>query len=278
LGLPGVHQTINASLAVALCKTVFTSVSTQLPEVLQPYHDSKLGEENVPKAFVSALERTRWPGRCQSVIDPTSTDTRRTTWFLDGAHTVESLTSCGEWVFSKDGFSKQTDTKKTRVLVFNCTSERSAHALLDALLKAGKGVTGQTAAAVGQGFDKVIFCTNVTYTDGHFKGGEYRYDKDANLRQLLMSYLDLTSKAIDPNDLSALATQHACADAWAEFVPEASKEQVTVVPSIQHAVNMIREAEKANDADVEVLVAGSLHLVGGVMEVAGLAERALSVA
>lgn len=41
--------------------------------------------------------------------------------------------------------------------------------------------------------------------------------------------------------------------------------------SIEHAVNIINDLEKP-----EVLVAGSLHLVGGVMEVAGL-QHALSM-
>jgi folylpolyglutamate synthase len=55
------------------------------------------------------------------------------------------------------------------VLVFNCTSGRSAHALLEALLDAGK--RAWDSAAEGW-FDQVVFCTNVTYTDGGFKGGE----------------------------------------------------------------------------------------------------------
>jgi hypothetical protein len=47
-------------------------------------------------------------------------------------------------------------------------------------------------------------------------------------------------------------------------------------------VNIVRESAEREKGrgkkDVQVLVAGSLHLVGGTMEVAGLAERALSVA
>lgn len=47
--------------------------------------------------------------------------------------------------------------------------------------------------------------------------------------------------------------------------PSFNPDQAHVVPSIQHAVNIVRGLGKQ-----EVLVAGSLHLVGGVMEVAGL--------
>lgn len=101
-------------------------------------------------------------------------------------------------------------------------------------------------------FDTVVFCTNVTYTDGHFKG-------------------DLTAAAIDPDDLAALATQRQLRDAWLALNPGFSPDKVHAVPSIQHAVNIVRDIGKAN-----VLVAGSLHLVGGVMEVAGL-DFALSM-
>lgn len=82
---------------------------------------------------------------------------------------------------------------------------------------------------------------------------------------------DLTSLAIDPNDLSALATQHSLASAWSNLFPNYPSDNIHVVASIEHAVNIVKELEKPN-----VLVAGSLHLVGGVMEVAGL-QDALSM-
>jgi folylpolyglutamate synthase len=86
---------------------------------------------------------------------------------LDGAHTVESLTCCGDWAFGPDGM-KRKDAGR-RILVFNCTSGRSAHALLEALLDAGRRAWGDAAEGW---FDQVVFCTNVTYTDGGFKGGK----------------------------------------------------------------------------------------------------------
>ena len=87
--------------------------------------------------------------------------------------------------------------------------------------------------------------------------------------------LDLTSKAIDPNDLSAFATQHRLADAWTQLVPSFSQDRIHVVPSIEHAVRIVRSEE--DQGEVEVLVAGSLHLVGGVMEVAGVGEQAIDM-
>jgi folylpolyglutamate synthase len=49
------------------------------------------------------------------------------------------------------------------------------------------------------------------------------------------------------------------------------------VPSIEHAVRIVRAEAERDGTEVEVLVAGSLHLVGGVMEVAGLAEQAIDM-
>lgn len=65
------------------------------------------------------------------------------------------------------------DRTGKRVLVFNCTSGRSGHGLLKALLDAGRRTVGAGEEDVmSRWFDKVVFCTNVTYTDGGFKGGK----------------------------------------------------------------------------------------------------------
>jgi folylpolyglutamate synthase len=52
------------------------------------------------------------------------------------------------------------------------------------------------------------------------------------------------------------------------------EENVHVLPSIEHAVRVVR-AEADSGKSVDVLVTGSLHLVGGLIEVAGLSDVAL---
>ena len=54
----------------------------------------KLSPDPIPEDFVAGLENTKWPGRCQTVLDPNYSST---TWYLDGAHTDESLKCCIEW-------------------------------------------------------------------------------------------------------------------------------------------------------------------------------------
>ena len=59
------------------------------------------------------------------------------------------------------------------MLIFNCTSGRSGKTFLGAMLARAteqlqKHGRSEEAGAL---FDQVIFCANVTYADGTFKGG-----------------------------------------------------------------------------------------------------------
>jgi len=232
LGIRGKHQRINASLAVGLAKSFLATRGKDLTG-------------DLPESFVKPLAETKWPGRCQKV------ERGQTTWLLDGAHTTESLRSCGEWAWSE----AQPD-----VLIFNCSGGRAGESLLGSLLEAGARSSGSSQETLGAAFDSVVFCTNVTYTSGGFKGG-----KCCVLRVVSLLKADLTSNAIDPNDLAQLATQNALREAWIKLNPSFDPSRVHAVPSIEHAIDIVKTLGKR-----QVLVAGSLHLVGGVMEVAGL--------
>lgn len=85
--------------------------------------------------------------------------------------------------------------------------------------------------------------------------------------------LDLTTKAISDADLAELTTQKQLAAAWSSIVPGFPKENLHVLPSTEHAVSKIKDTNSSSS--VKVLVAGSLHLVGGVIEAAGLSDVAL---
>lgn len=64
-------------------------------------------------------------------------------------------------------------SKRSRILVFNCTSGRSGPSFLGAML--AKSTTLLKAHGreddAHQLFDQVIFCANVTYASGNWKGG-----------------------------------------------------------------------------------------------------------
>lgn len=71
-----------------------------------------------------------------------------------------------------------------------------------------------------------------------------------------------------------LVPQRQLAASWTEVVPSFPSENIHVLPSIEHALRVIRSFE-ADHTEIQVLVSGSLHLVGGVIEVANLASVAL---
>lgn len=244
LGLAGIHQLQNATLAVHLARSFLQSET--------PFKD--VGD--LLGSFITGLKQTRWPGRCQTVLDP---QREKVTWYLDGAHTVESLDCCMQWFVSPGvGLSSEQTTRGIRILVFNCTSGRSGpsflgsiHAKVSAQLR-----LHERPETLELFFNHVIFCTNVTYADGHFKG-------------------DLTSLAIPTDDLVQLKTQRELASAWSSLIPSFPSSKIHVLPSIEHAVKEIEKIESNSSERTKVLVAGSLHLVGGVVEVAGLSAAAL---
>ena len=68
--------------------------------------------------------------------------------------------------------------ERSRLLIFNCTSGRTGNAFLAAMLArtAEQLKEHGRAEEAGALFDQVIFCANVTYADGNFKGGtSYSY-------------------------------------------------------------------------------------------------------
>lgn len=176
-GLAGKHQISNANLAVNLAAS-FLAAKDEVPAP-----DLATG---LPQTYVDGLKGARWPGRCQRVADPKHP---ALTWFLDGAHTKESLECCMEWYVRPEqafvapaSVSLPLDThlradthirNTLRVLVFNCTSGRSGKAFLSTMFTtvAAQLATYPPQSAITDLFDRVIFSTNVTYADGQFKGG-----------------------------------------------------------------------------------------------------------
>ncbi|KAG8900862.1 Folylpolyglutamate synthetase, partial [Tulasnella sp. 403] len=256
LGLAGSHQVSNANLAVNL---VHQFLLARQQDVAPPFLPS-LYPAPLPAPYVSGLESARWPGRCQEVLDPKH---KHITWFLDGAHTVESLTSCAEWYFHPAVGLKPLapGAVRNRVLIFNCTSGRSGSKFLKTVLdnmqrQVEKYQPDIVDSQVSKGFfDHVIFCSNVTYADGQSKG-------------------DFVNNNANANELSALKVQRELADAWRSLVPTFPADNIHVLPSIQHAMEVVHSLPQSGSVDV--LVAGSLHLVGGVIEVAEIGSIALA--
>jgi folylpolyglutamate synthase len=173
-------------------------------------------------------------GRCE-----TRPDTRRQnlTWYVDGGHTLESIEMAGSWFASTASQSQSKAPNKTRILIFN-QQTRDAASLARKLHD-----TLATALNDSHPFKHAIFCTNTTYKDAGFKA-------------------DLVSINTNKSDVDSLKVQKELAGSWDSIDPDAS---VHVLSTIEEAISKAREL--APDDQVEVLVTGSLHLVGGVIEV-----------
>jgi len=122
-------------------------------------------------------------------------------------------------------------------------------------------------------FDHVIFCTNVTYADGHFKGGRHSVFSDSY--RLITFLKDLTAVAVPTETLTTLAVQHQLASSWSSLMPSFPSSHIHVLPTIEDAVQLTQSINTNPKTPIKVLVTGSLHLVGGLIEAAGLADQAL---
>ncbi|CAE6522490.1 unnamed protein product [Rhizoctonia solani] len=242
LGLAGIHQRQNATLAMHLVHRFLQlqSPTLKLPDSLSP----------IPEIYATGLNEARWAGRCQQIVDPRE----GLRWFLDGAHTIESLTACAEWYFTPELAFRDTNLKRT--LIFNCSGGRAGRQFLDIMLQIASAkmkLANYNTPHPGLLFDRVIFCTNITTPEG----------------------MDQSIKKAERDAVLALTTQREFADAWMDLVPGYPKENVHVLVTIQDAVDLVRISHSTGES-VDVLVIGSLHLVGGLVGVAKLEDRAFS--
>ncbi|KAK4485482.1 hypothetical protein RD792_008124, partial [Penstemon davidsonii] len=174
LSLSGDHQFTNASLAVALCKSWLKSTGNW--EKLFQHADY---EDDLPEPFLRGLSSARLSGRAQVVYDSPSGDL---IFFLDGAHSPESMEACAKWFSSavKEGGHNdhlpipscsselqtleqvrsnghvQLGTNKIpkQILLFNCMDVRDPQILLPTLV--------DTCASSGTYFSKAIFVPSIS--------------------------------------------------------------------------------------------------------------------
>ncbi|KAI0441921.1 tetrahydrofolylpolyglutamate synthase [Xylaria telfairii] len=186
----------------------------------------------LPKEFVDGLEQVVWRGRCE--VKPEGP----IIWHIDGAHTVDSLKMATKW------FAGECVTKSgPKALIFNQQGREEAVHFLEGIITALK-IYGQGADDT---FGQVIFCTNVTHAETGYKR-------------------DFVNYQYDPEAIKALTAQHGFADKWAALDPKAN---ITVVPTIEHAINLVRGlgASVSEGQTVHALITGSLHLVGGALAI-----------
>jgi len=231
IGLAGPHQRINAGLAVTLCRN--WANATGAPWAADA--EAAFAKNILPPLFRVGLARTVWPGRSQVMSDP---DYDNLTFYLDGAHTIESMRHSAEWFASTSRAAHEHN-----IMLFNCMDDRKAGDLLEPVAE--------------------VFAAN----------------PHCAIETAIFSPPDSSTAGLSPSASDkATAWQEKCARVWDDV---ASKHQGSlarrpqsavftnhdqkglVIPSLTQALTLIRRrAVEVAPARVNVLVTGSLYLVG----------------
>lgn len=229
LGLAGDFQRQNAALAVKLAATRLERSGVGADEL--PNYEASL----LPDKFIKGLEETQWPGRCQIIKNKPGFE--KINWYIDGAHTLESIAVASEW-FSQQ-MEKSSSANNVKVLLFNQQNRDNAGELLVKLYDA------MVASKVR--FSHVIFTTNVTWSSGDYNA-------------------DLVSMNTSKDHVDKLVVQKMLAGIWSDLDQKNNiNTRKHILHEIETSTNFIKSL--TNESDVDVFVCGSLHLVGGVLVV-----------
>ena len=127
LGIDGEVQKLNASLAIQLAYFWVNKHNNRNYEAATFITKGGRFGDVFPlgKNVILGLKDCKWAGRFQIVKED------NITYFLDGAHTTDSMEHCSKWFYEEStNLSKKTGKTITRILIFNCTGERHSESLL----------------------------------------------------------------------------------------------------------------------------------------------------
>ncbi|XP_076654557.1 folylpolyglutamate synthase 1 isoform X2 [Halictus rubicundus] len=217
LKIKNVVQQENASLAIQMATAWIMSKNNKHLVSMPNTVDTNInGIRNMDK-FAIGLSSCKWPGRMQILRSSIGN------FFLDGAHTIESMQCCIRWF--NDFVTKKGGGKK--ILIFNTSAMRDVTTLLTPL----KSLQ----------FEKVYFVPNYA--------GVNNVDDEFN-----RFFMD-TQKLKCSKNAEFWGAGSVLANSTSEVLQEIKK------------ANSHRQANHNKDEMCQVLVTGSLHLVGAVLAV-----------
>ncbi|XP_048446477.1 folylpolyglutamate synthase isoform X3 [Pyrus x bretschneideri] len=290
LGLEGEHQYVNAGLAIALSSTWLQRTG----HLEYPEHSTSL-----PEQYIKGLTaKVSLQGRAQIVPDRfiNSESPEDLVFYLDGAHSPESMEICARWFshsvqppgtsrsshdwvqrhpietvrknseqvdalfykpwrysFSSCCYQEKYVDKHLQILLFNCMSVRDPQLLLPNLMK--------TCASHGVYFKKALFVPN---TSVNHKVGSHSLpptDSQVDLSwqfalQKVWENLMMCNKGTVREELTD-----------DKEIAVKSCENSAVFPSLPSAIQWLRDSVRQSKSVrfQQVLVTGSLHLVGDVL-------------
>ncbi|KAG8249877.1 hypothetical protein J6590_012189 [Homalodisca vitripennis] len=214
IGLKGDVQTINTSLALQLSRAWINR---------QQQAKSSTGLLGYAKAFridgatAEGIKSCSWPGRYQVLTR--KSDHGSCTYYLDGAHTLESVELCVQWfrqIINKD----QNRSSCRYILVFNVTGDRKPTDLLVPLMSCQ--------------FDSAFFCPNISVSDPKSNVKKVKVIKTAH-------------------DYSSMRTEHKYFDTKVAAAPPTSTSlKNSVIPQQRQLI--VQPADYVKQADVHKLL------------------------
>ncbi|KAI9838725.1 MAG: hypothetical protein M1837_002428 [Sclerophora amabilis] len=282
LGLAADFQKTNASLAIAIAATHLRCLGhTDIPAEIW-------NSPELPPEFQRGLEQAQCRGRCETRRE------KNIVWCLDGGHTLESIELSAGWFASKilpssssSPISDKPEKSQPRVLIFN-QQNRDAGALARALHR-----TLTQAMQDKIPFTHVIFCSNITFKEGGYKADLVSINSnEVDVAALSVQWaLKKTWEDIEDSEVTAenKASEQQNGAVNGETGRQRRRAEVMVVKTIEEAVEKVRdlaqqtsgddtttqhasreipaEAAVVGSEDIMCLITGSVHLVGGALEV-----------
>lgn len=293
LNLKGDHQLVNGALAVALCTT--WAERRQDKEHIEMLGRAR-SKGQLPAAYINGLATAQLPGRAQEIQDPL---VNGLTFFLDGAHSPESMEACARWFCTTvrklncvmDEIPHENETPQSgrsgsqilplRVLLFNCMPQRNPKLLFPPFLKVcdDKGLPFHQALFVPGLSSYTRVDSSSSFSSGHAKtDGEKDLSWQCSLRKTWDALIQSRSEG-NPD-----VVEHQASDSLKPLVAEKDevsgfgklkqakefrgKRSSAVISSLPAALDLLRRyAQDHPSLQLQVLVTGSLHLVGDLMKI-----------
>eukprot|EP00045_Choanoeca_perplexa_P007767 m.71342 g.71342 ORF g.71342 m.71342 type:complete len:564 (-) comp14210_c0_seq3:35-1726(-) len=276
LGIAGAHQAVNAGLALHLVREWLGKASEPSAVAGDMAQVSSSLSSLLPWERL-ALESCRWPGRTQILRRGTAT------YYIDGAHTIDSCTAAASWLRSVLPRTKSQAQRKF-TLLFNVTGDRCPSDLLRPFVDLVP-------------FDRAIFCPNLctsskansTDQTNHtvsmaaqlrapracmaaFKGLAYLKlatdIKEKHIAADTLSCSILHADSISDALTAAVASDAELATLHAGMLPVKPAEPA-VEPAAKRAKNEDEGLDSDGSVEHHIMITGSLHLVGGALSLLG---------
>ncbi|MCJ1248446.1 Folylpolyglutamate synthetase, partial [Trapelia coarctata] len=202
----------NAALAVVLANCF-----------LHKHDETRLVDySRISEEAIRGLHQVRLLGRCQLLKEGPIE------WYLDGAHTEDSLVVAGQW-YAKT--TNSTSPSLPHILIFNHQSQRDGDALLRSLFNSLQinNIRMQHA----------IFSTNTLHNNGVERADFVNHNRNPAMK--------------------ALQDQHHYGALWQSFDPDC---HIKIAPTVEEAVELAREVGMQG---MQTLITGSFHLVGAAL-------------